>query len=69
MAGSYTEDQLVEQPAIQLLADLGWQSISAMEEVFGASEALGRETSGEGCNVFEHVYDSRDGDSAYTEAA
>ena len=44
---AYTEDQLVEQPAIGLFADLGWQTVSAMEEVFGQSGTLGRETSGE----------------------
>ena len=32
---AYTEDQLVEQPAIGLFAELGWQTVSAMEEVFG----------------------------------
>jgi len=46
-ANAYTEDQLVEQPAIGLFAELGWQTVSAMEEVFGASGTLGRETSGE----------------------
>jgi type I restriction enzyme R subunit len=44
---SYTEDRLVEQPAIGLFAELGWQTVSAMEEVFAASGTLGRETSGE----------------------
>ena len=44
---AYTEDQLVEQPAIALFAELGWQTVSAMEEVFGPSGTLGRETSGE----------------------
>ncbi|MBI3067756.1 MAG: type I restriction endonuclease subunit R, partial [Betaproteobacteria bacterium] len=39
--------QLVEQPAIALFAELGWQTVSAMEEVFGAGGVLGRETSGE----------------------
>jgi len=29
---AYTEDQLVEQPAIALLATLGWQTESAMDE-------------------------------------
>jgi predicted GIY-YIG superfamily endonuclease len=29
---AYTEDQLVEQPAIGLFAELGWQTVSAMEE-------------------------------------
>jgi type I restriction enzyme R subunit len=46
-AGAYTEDQLVEQPAIGLFAELGWKTVSAMEEVFGPSGTLGRETSGE----------------------
>lgn len=46
-AHAYTEDQLVEQPAIALFAELGWQTVSAMEERFGADGTLGRETSGE----------------------
>jgi len=46
-AHAYTEDQLVEQPAIGLFAELGWQTISAREEIFGVSGTLGRETSGE----------------------
>ena len=50
-AHAYTEDQLVEQPAIALFAELGWSTVSAMDEVFGASSisasSLGRETSGE----------------------
>jgi len=45
--GAYTEDQLVEQPAIGLFAELGWQTVSAMEEKFGKDGTLGRETSGE----------------------
>ena len=44
---AYTEDQLVEQPAIGLFGDLGWQTLSAMEETFGAGSTLGRETKGE----------------------
>ncbi len=44
---AYTEDQLVEQPAIGLFAALGWQTMSAMEETFGAGGTLGRETKGE----------------------
>jgi type I restriction enzyme R subunit len=47
MAHAYTEDQLVEQPAIGLFADLGWQTVSAMEETLGAAGTLGRETKGE----------------------
>jgi len=44
---AYSEDQLVEQPAIGLFAVLGWQTVSALEETFGASGTLGRETKGE----------------------
>ena len=44
---SYTEESLVEQPAIGLFAELGWQTVSAMEETFGAGGTLGRETKGE----------------------
>lgn len=43
----YTEGQLVEQPAIQLFAEMGWQTVSALEEIFGAGGTLGRETKGE----------------------
>jgi len=44
---AYSEDQLVEQPAIGLFATLGWQTVSAMEETFGSGGTLGRETKGE----------------------
>ncbi len=47
MPHAYTEDQLVEQPAIGLFAELGWQTVSAMEETFGATGTLQRETKGE----------------------
>ena len=47
MSGEYSEDQLVEQPAIGLFASLGWQTVSAVEEIFGAGGTLGRETSGD----------------------
>ncbi|MGI8820253.1 MAG: type I restriction endonuclease subunit R [Chthoniobacterales bacterium] len=47
MAHTYTEDLLIEQPAIDLLAEIGWETISAREELFGAGGALQRETSGE----------------------
>jgi type I restriction enzyme, R subunit len=46
-AHAYTEDQLVEQPAIGLFAALGWQTVSALEETFGPGGTLGRETKGE----------------------
>jgi type I restriction enzyme R subunit len=44
---AYTEDQLVEQPAAALLAELGWATVSAEEEAFGPGGTLGRETPGE----------------------
>ncbi len=47
MPHAYTEDQLVEQPAIGLFAALGWQTVSAMEETFGPGGTLERETKGE----------------------
>ena len=43
----YTEDQLIEQPSIGLFAALGWQTLCALEETFGAGGTLGRETKGE----------------------
>ena len=46
-AHAYTEDQLVEQPAIGLFAELGWQTVSASEETFGATGTLQRETKSE----------------------
>jgi len=48
MPHHYTEDQLVEQPAIGLFKEeLGWQTVVAKDEVFGVGGTLGRETSGE----------------------
>lgn len=47
MSHSYNEDALVEQPAIQLFAAMGWQTTSAIEEVLGMGGTLGRETKGE----------------------
>lgn len=47
MPHDYTEDHLVEQPAIGLFASLGWHKVSAMEETFGPGGTLGRETKGE----------------------
>jgi type I restriction enzyme, R subunit len=43
----FTEDQLVEQPAIGLFAALGWYTVSALDESFGTTGTLGRETKGE----------------------
>ncbi|WP_308389241.1 type I restriction endonuclease subunit R [Acidithiobacillus sp. AMEEHan] len=44
---AYSEDQLVEQPAIGLFSALGWQALSAQEETLGPGGLLGRETRGE----------------------
>jgi type I restriction enzyme, R subunit len=44
---AHTEDQLVEQPAIGLFAELGWTAVSALEKTFGATGTLLRETKGE----------------------
>jgi len=43
----YSEDQLVEQPAIALLDELGWETLNAYEEEFGQSGTLGRDNRGE----------------------
>ncbi len=47
MSSAYTEDLLVERPAIELGADLDWQTISALHETLGSSGTLSRETSAE----------------------
>src|ERR1700692_3255307 len=47
MPHDYNENQLVEQPAIQLFAALGWKFVSAKDEVFGVNGTLGRETKSE----------------------
>lgn len=44
MAQPYSEDQLVEQPAIKIFSALGWQTVSAAEENIGIGSTLGRET-------------------------
>ncbi|MBK8039640.1 MAG: type I restriction endonuclease subunit R [Verrucomicrobiaceae bacterium] len=44
MSHAYSEDQLVEQPAIGLFDDLGWETVSAAEEIFGTTGTLGRTT-------------------------
>jgi type I restriction enzyme R subunit len=39
----YSEDSIVEQPAIALLGSLGWETINAYAETFGAGGTLGRD--------------------------
>ena len=46
-ADAYTEAQLVEQPAIDLFSKLGWETVSAWDEIFGPDGTLQRETSAE----------------------
>jgi type I restriction enzyme R subunit len=43
----YSENTLVEQPAIAVFAELGWQTVNAFHELFGSQGTLGRETSAE----------------------
>ena len=43
----YTEDALVEQPAIQLFAELEWETLTCWEEAFGPESDLGRNTRGD----------------------
>ena len=38
----FSEDKLVEQPAIALFAELGWATVNASAEVLGAGGTLGR---------------------------
>ncbi|RMD84561.1 MAG: type I restriction endonuclease subunit R, partial [Lentisphaerae bacterium] len=45
--GVYSEDGLVEQPAIRLFAGMGWETINATEEVFGLNGTLGRDAKGD----------------------
>ncbi|MEW6487769.1 MAG: type I restriction endonuclease subunit R [Thermodesulfobacteriota bacterium] len=43
----YSEDQLVEQPALALLSELGWQTASTGQEILGPWGTFGRETKSE----------------------
>jgi len=45
--GRYTEDQLVEQPAIKLFEELGWKTVNAYQETLGADGTLGRDNKSE----------------------
>lgn len=41
----FTEDSLIERPAIALFAQLGWETSNCFYETFGPAGMLGRETS------------------------
>jgi type I restriction enzyme R subunit len=43
----YTEDNLVEQPAMELLHSMGWDTINCYDEKLGKDGTLGRETTSE----------------------
>ena len=47
MQNPYNEDQLVEQPAIALLAEMGWETMDCYNEFDQGSSPLGRENRGE----------------------
>ena len=46
-SGQYGEDQSVEQPAIKLFAELGWESVYAYDETLGPNGTLGRDNRSE----------------------
>ena len=46
-AGRLTEDELVEQPALRLLAQLGWEVASGFDEPLGSAGTLGRDSQSE----------------------
>jgi type I restriction enzyme R subunit len=39
---TYTEDALVEQPAINLFSELDWDTATCWDEVFGSLDDKGR---------------------------
>ena len=43
----YTEDELIEHPAIELLKGLGWDHINALHETLGSYGTLGRDNQSE----------------------
>ena len=47
MQNQYSEDQLVEQPVIALLAEMGWETLDCFDEFDQGSSPLGRENRGE----------------------
>ncbi len=47
MSFAYNEELLIERPAIELGAELGWETVSGLHEEFGPRGSLNRETSAE----------------------
>jgi type I restriction enzyme R subunit len=56
--GDYSEDALVEQPAIALFGALGWEAANCFHEQYGPGGTLGRETKGEVVLAYQHVYEA-----------
>ena len=48
----FSEDELVERPTVDLLAELGWETVNSREEVLGPGGTLGR--SGRHDVILEH---------------
>lgn len=44
MSHSYNQDTLVEQPAIQLFVEMGWQTVIDLDEAFGVRSMIDNET-------------------------
>lgn len=40
---TYTEDELIEKPAINLFSDIGWKTLDCYSEVFGEEGTIGRD--------------------------
>ena len=47
MLQGYSEDLLIEQPAIEIFKSLGYSHLNCFDETFGQNSTLGRETSSE----------------------
>ncbi|MCZ6702389.1 MAG: hypothetical protein O6940_05035, partial [Ignavibacteria bacterium] len=45
MSYQYSEDSLVEQPAIEIFKSLGYSHLNCFDEAYGENSTLGRETS------------------------
>ena len=43
---TYTEDALIEQPAIALFSEMGWEVLNCFDEERGAGGQQGRENRG-----------------------
>ena len=51
MTGDYTENSLVEQPAIALFSELGWEAANCFYESFADSPSPGSSPTGRGINL------------------